>query len=187
MEKHGNRAGVILIFLTVVVMAIILDYRYIFASWKVWVAAWLLPSLSTGLGYAAAYLFRQSHQRCRTIAFETGSQNIPLTMAVLLLTFSGKDQSRTMPIPFIYSMTIFTVLTTCTLIARYFVKDTDMPIDVTIDVEQVQNKPEKEKKREAGSNKSEVRERYTLKEVTAVGINSNRRDEKDVEKTACTA
>lgn len=61
------------------------------------------------LGYWLARGLRQDPRRARTIALETGIQNGPLGILIVVLTFSGEMQQEVLLIPVLYSL--FIVLT----------------------------------------------------------------------------
>jgi bile acid transporter len=61
------------------------------------------------LGYGLSRALRQDARRSRTIALETGIQNGPLAVLIVLLTFSGEQQQLVLLIPVLYSL--FIVLT----------------------------------------------------------------------------
>ncbi len=61
------------------------------------------------LGYWLARGLRQDFRRSRTIALETGIQNGPLGILIVLLTFKGEMQQEVLLIPVLYSL--FIVLT----------------------------------------------------------------------------
>ena len=61
------------------------------------------------IGYALARALRQDSRRSRTIALETGIQNGPLGVLIVVLTFSGEMQQQVLLIPVLYSL--FIVLT----------------------------------------------------------------------------
>jgi len=61
------------------------------------------------LGFALSRLLRQDPRRSRTIALETGIQNGPLAVLIVLLTFQGDMQQQVLLIPVLYSL--FIVLT----------------------------------------------------------------------------
>jgi BASS family bile acid:Na+ symporter len=61
------------------------------------------------LGYGLSRTLRQDTRRSRTIALETGIQNGPLAVLIVLLTFSGEQQQQVLLIPVLYSL--FIVLT----------------------------------------------------------------------------
>jgi BASS family bile acid:Na+ symporter len=61
------------------------------------------------VGYVFARMVRQDGRRARTIALETGIQNGPLGVLIVLLTFKGTQQQEVLLIPVLYSL--FIVLT----------------------------------------------------------------------------
>jgi len=58
------------------------------------------------LGFGLARLLRQDRLRSRTIALETGIQNGPLAVLIVLLTFEGALQQEVLLIPVLYSLFI---------------------------------------------------------------------------------
>jgi len=58
------------------------------------------------LGFGLARLLRQDRVRSRTIALETGIQNGPLAVLIVLLTFQGQLQQDVLLIPVLYSLFI---------------------------------------------------------------------------------
>ena len=77
--------------------------------WPVYFAAVGLGLIGMALGYGLSKLFRQDGRRSRTIALETGIQNGPLAVLIVLLTFKGDMQQQVLLIPVLYSL--FIVLT----------------------------------------------------------------------------
>ena len=77
--------------------------------WPVYFAAIGLGLIGMVLGYGLSKLFRQDGRRSRTIALETGIQNGPLAVLIVLLTFKGDMQQQVLLIPVLYSL--FIVLT----------------------------------------------------------------------------
>ena len=61
------------------------------------------------LGYGLSKLLRQDPRRSRTIALETGIQNGPLAVLIVVLTFKDELQQQVLLIPVLYSL--FIVLT----------------------------------------------------------------------------
>jgi BASS family bile acid:Na+ symporter len=61
------------------------------------------------LGYGLSLALKQDSRRARTIALETGIQNGPLAVLIVLLTFSGTRQQEVLLVPVLYSL--FIVLT----------------------------------------------------------------------------
>lgn len=77
--------------------------------WSVYFAAVGLGLIGMALGYALSRLLRQDTRRSRTIALETGIQNGPLAVLIILLTFKGEMQQQVLLVPVLYSL--FIVLT----------------------------------------------------------------------------
>jgi sodium/bile acid cotransporter 2 len=77
--------------------------------WYVYFAAIGLGLIGMTLGYFISRLLRQDLRRARTIALETGIQNGPLAVLIVLLTFKGDMQQQVLLIPVLYSL--FIVLT----------------------------------------------------------------------------
>jgi bile acid transporter len=67
------------------------------------------------VGYAFARLVRQDKRRSRTIALETGIQNGPLGVLIVLLTFEGTRQQEVLLIPVLYSLFIVLTSTVVTI------------------------------------------------------------------------
>jgi len=67
------------------------------------------------LGFLLARLLRQDAVRSRTIALETGIQNGPLAVLIVLLTFQGQLQQDVLLIPVLYSLFIVLTSTAVTL------------------------------------------------------------------------
>lgn len=57
-------------------------------------------------GYGLARLLRQDRKRARTIALETGIQNGPLGVLIVVLSFSGSQQQEILLVPLLYSLFI---------------------------------------------------------------------------------
>jgi len=77
--------------------------------WGVYFAAIGLGLIGMTLGFLLSRLLRQDQRRARTIALETGIQNGPLAVLIVLLTFQGEMQQQVLLIPVLYSL--FIVLT----------------------------------------------------------------------------
>lgn len=73
---------------------------------EVYVGAIGLGLVGFAVGYAFARLVRQDPRRSRTIALETGIQNGPLGVLIVLLTFEGTRQQEVLLIPVLYSLFI---------------------------------------------------------------------------------
>jgi len=65
-----------------------------------------LGLLGFTLGYGLSRLLRQDFRRSRTIALETGIQNGPLAVLIVVLSFTGAQQQEVLLIPVLYSLLI---------------------------------------------------------------------------------
>jgi BASS family bile acid:Na+ symporter len=74
--------------------------------WAVYFAAIGLGLFGMVLGYGLSLLLKQDTRRGRTIALETGIQNGPLAVLIVLLTFQGEMQQQVLLIPVLYSLFI---------------------------------------------------------------------------------
>ena len=82
-----------------------------------------VASIGLGLvGITVGYLFARSlrlHPRnARTVALETGIQNGPLAIAIIVFTFAGDEAQAIMAVPVLYSLFIVIVSTLVTLVFR---------------------------------------------------------------------
>ena len=72
------------------------------------------------LGYGLARLAGLGPRQRRAVSLETGVQNAPLAIAVILATFPEADQDALLKLPFLYAMTALCVGTVATLAYRRF-------------------------------------------------------------------
>ncbi len=77
--------------------------------WAVYFAVIGLGLFGMALGYFLSRRLKQDPRRARTIALETGIQNGPLAVLIVLLTFQGELQQQVLLVPVLYSL--FIVLT----------------------------------------------------------------------------
>ena len=82
---------------------------------SVYFAAIGLGVVGMALGYALARGLRQDKCRSRTIALETGIQNGPLAVLIVVLSFQGQQQQDVLLIPVLYSLFIVMTSTAVTL------------------------------------------------------------------------
>ena len=83
--------------------------------WPVYAAAIGIGLVGMALGYALSLLLRQDPRRSRTIALETGIQNGPLGILIVVLTFKDELQQQVLLIPVLYSLFIVLTSTAVTL------------------------------------------------------------------------
>jgi BASS family bile acid:Na+ symporter len=108
-ELLGGLIGVVVI-LFLIVTWVPKNYALLLSTpWQVYFGAIGLGVFGFAVGYVFARLVRQDKRRARTIALETGIQNGPLGVLIVLLTFKGEMQQQVLLIPVLYSL--FIVLT----------------------------------------------------------------------------
>ncbi|XP_041465664.1 ileal sodium/bile acid cotransporter-like [Lytechinus variegatus] len=101
----GTIIGIILL-----ITSVVLDYIAVptlfDASWRLWLSAGLVPPIGFLVGYIISFISRRTPQHCRTIAFETGCQNVVLALALIKLTFRGdfQLQAEMIKFPSMYAM-----------------------------------------------------------------------------------
>ena len=83
-----------------------------------YVAAIGLGLVGIAVGYAFARLLRLHPRNARTVALETGIQNGPLAIAIVVFTFPPDQQQAIMAVPALYSLFIVLVSTAVTLVFR---------------------------------------------------------------------
>ena len=83
--------------------------------WPVYFAVIGIGLIGMALGYFLARGLRQDLCRSRTIALETGIQNGPLAVLIVLLTFQGELQQQVLLVPVLYSLFIVLTSTAVTI------------------------------------------------------------------------
>jgi bile acid transporter len=108
-EMIGGLLGVLVI-LFLVVSWVPRNFDLLLSTgFPVFAASIVLGLAGMALGYGLSRLLRQDARRSRTIALETGIQNGPLGVLIVVLTFTGTQQQEVLLIPVLYSL--FIVLT----------------------------------------------------------------------------
>jgi len=97
--------------------------------WPVYAAAIGIGLLGMTLGYALSLLLKQDPRRSRTIALETGIQNGPLGILIVVLTFKDELQQQVLLIPVLYSLFIVLTSTAVTLWFRGITTREDLARD----------------------------------------------------------
>lgn len=108
-EMVGGLLGVVVILFLIVTWVPRNHQLLATTPWPVYAGAIGLGLCGFLVGYAFARLVRQDGRRARTIALETGIQNGPLGVLIVLLTFKDSQQQDVLLIPVLYSL--FIVLT----------------------------------------------------------------------------
>jgi BASS family bile acid:Na+ symporter len=114
-ELLGGLLGVVVIVFLIVTW-VPKNYALLLSTpWQVYFGAIGLGVFGFGVGYLFARVVRQDKRRARTIALETGIQNGPLGVLIVLLTFSGRQQQDVLLIPVLYSLFIVITSTIATI------------------------------------------------------------------------
>jgi BASS family bile acid:Na+ symporter len=88
-------------------------------AWQTYVVAIGLGLFGIAIAYGISRAIRLHPANARTIALETGIQNGPLAIAIILLTFSGNpDIGLILIVPALYSLFIVLISTVVTFIFR---------------------------------------------------------------------
>lgn len=70
------------------------------------------------IGYFFASALRLHPRNARTVALETGIQNGPLAVAIIVFTFAGTEAQAVMAVPVLYSLFIIIIATLVTFVFR---------------------------------------------------------------------
>ena len=108
-ELLGGALGIVVILFLVLTWVPRNHMLLATTPWPVYFAAVGLGLVGMALGWGLSRLLKQDGRRARTIALETGIQNGPLAVLIVLLTFQGDQQQQVLLIPVLYSL--FIVLT----------------------------------------------------------------------------
>lgn len=118
-ERVGSITGIVVIlFLIITTLARNFDL-YKSAGLNYYLGAILLGLFGFLFGYIVSYFLKINLKDRKAISLETGIQNTPLTIALIILSFEAKDQPALLLLPAIYALTI--VINSC-FVAKYFSK-----------------------------------------------------------------
>ncbi|XP_070537474.1 hepatic sodium/bile acid cotransporter-like [Ptychodera flava] len=73
------------------VITIISDPSLLFSDWRPWVFAWFYSLVALIIGYLAGFVACLSHPECRTVAYETACQNVPVAVSIIAMTIFVRD------------------------------------------------------------------------------------------------
>lgn len=74
------------------------------APWPLWIFATVMEPLGAVFGFGAARFANLTMKDARTIALECGVQNFTLTLAIIALSFEGKERDRVLLFPIMYGV-----------------------------------------------------------------------------------
>jgi BASS family bile acid:Na+ symporter len=106
LEKIGSYAGILII--VVLIGSFVSRERALLASTPatVYGGIALLCFGGFAIGYLGSLLAKLPRSAARTVALETGIQNTPLTMAVIVASFPAEDHTALLVLPLIYAVSI---------------------------------------------------------------------------------
>ncbi|XP_067126712.1 ileal sodium/bile acid cotransporter-like [Centruroides vittatus] len=73
-------------------------------SWKLTIASICMPITGIILGYFIAFICRRSNAVCKTIAIESGIQNVAVAFSVIVLSFDIRKYFTILFIPWFYGL-----------------------------------------------------------------------------------
>lgn len=118
MEMGGGLLGVLVIVFLIATWVPRNWPLLLSTPWQVYATAVGLGLVGIAVGYGFAKALRLHPRNARTVALETGIQNGPLAVGIVLLTFAGEQANRILLIPVLYSLFIIFVSTFVTLYFR---------------------------------------------------------------------
>ncbi|XP_071964896.1 ileal sodium/bile acid cotransporter-like [Antedon mediterranea] len=86
----GSITGMLAIAVNIILNGLINPDMFL-APWYIYFSTIITPPIAFLLGYIIAYVLRQSRKKCRTIAIETGSQNIALAITIIAISYADNE------------------------------------------------------------------------------------------------
>jgi bile acid transporter len=118
MELMGGLMGVFFI-LFLIVTWVPRNWQLLLTTpWQVYAVSIFLGLFGISIAYLIAKSIRLHPMNARTIGLETGIQNGPLAIAIVLLSFSGPARDQVILVPALYSLFIVIVATFVTFYFR---------------------------------------------------------------------
>jgi bile acid transporter len=118
MEMVGGLLGIVVI-LFLIVTWVPRNWPLLMTTpWQVYAIAIGLGMVGISVGYVFSKLIRLHPRSRRTVALETGIQNGPLAIGIVLLTFTGEQANLILLIPVLYSLFIIFVASFVTMYFR---------------------------------------------------------------------
>jgi bile acid transporter len=118
MEMMGGLLGVFIILFLIVTWVPRNWMLLMTTPWQIYFVATFLGVFGISIGYGIARLIRLHPMNARTVGLETGIQNGPLAIGIVILTFSGAQMQAILLIPVLYSLFIVLVATGVTFYFR---------------------------------------------------------------------
>ena len=117
-EIGGTVAGLLLIILIIANTLLREAGALLQIAPSVYLAGILLGPIGFILGYLSARGLGLAIPQRRAVSLETGVQNVPLAMAIILLSFPGEIQSEILVVPIFYGITIAPLAALAALLLR---------------------------------------------------------------------
>ena len=105
-EKAGSWAGIFVIAFLLIEFFFKHMQELKDATASIYLSAILLGIVGFLLGYILSRLLGLTARQCRTVSLETGIQNTPLTMAIIVASFPVATQSSYLLLPLLYAVFI---------------------------------------------------------------------------------
>jgi BASS family bile acid:Na+ symporter len=106
-EKVGSGAGIGVLVLLIVSALVNHSATFVKIPIGGYLAAIALGTCGIGLGWLAAWTLPVAQRRA--VAFETGIQNSPLAIAIILATFPGEMADEMLWLPLLYALAVLVV------------------------------------------------------------------------------
>ncbi len=118
MEMMGGLLGVVIIVFLIVTWVPRNWPMLTTTPWQVYFVAIFLGMFGISIAYGLAKLVRLHPMNARTVGLETGIQNGPLAIGIVILSFAGEQMGQILVIPVLYSLFIVLVATVVTFYFR---------------------------------------------------------------------
>jgi bile acid transporter len=117
-EKVGSASGMVLLIVLVTITVVRNRGEFAGIPPVIYVAALSLGAAGMALGALVARAARLPRAQRRTVAFETGVQNAPLCLTILITAFPGELQREILKLPLLYALFILLEASLVTLACR---------------------------------------------------------------------
>ncbi|RDB44344.1 transporter [Halomonas sp. DQ26W] len=128
-ELMGGILGAVVI-LFLVVTWVPRNWRLLVETgWEVYAAVILIGLIGFAFGYLFSRVLRLNPQKARTVSLETGIQNGPLAVLIVIMTFAGETQQLILLMPVMYSLFIVINSTFVTVFYRRWTRHEELARD----------------------------------------------------------
>lgn len=120
MERGGTIAGFVMIFVIIAGVLVRQGSIFLQIDTRVYLAGLLLAPTGFVLGYLSAWALGLSSAKRRAVCLETGTQNTPLVVGIILISFPAEAQPDIMIVPILYGITILPLTALMAWVFRFF-------------------------------------------------------------------